>query len=93
MNIFGVIDLDTMDIITREYKTINSDSICFFLSDMQSALSHKTNIHLMLDHGPYNKSEQNISKAKELGIKITYYLLIVQISTRLKGFGKTQINM
>jgi transposase len=59
-----------MDIITREYKTINPDSICSFLNDMQSALSHKTNIHLMLDQGLYNKSEQTISKAKELGIKI-----------------------
>jgi len=70
MNIFGVIDLNTMSIITRDYKTINSDSICSFLADMKSEFSHKTNIHLMLDQGPYNKSAQTKDKAEELGIKI-----------------------
>ena len=70
MNIFGVIDLVAMDIMTKEYKTINSDAMCSFLEDLKSKYSHKDNVHLILDQGPYNKSIQTLEKAEDLGIKI-----------------------
>ncbi len=70
MNIFGVIDLHSMNIITKKYDTINSDAMCSFLTDMKSELNDKSNIHLILDQGPYNKSVQTLKKAKELGINI-----------------------
>ncbi len=70
VNLFGVIDLDTMDIITDNYKTIDSDSISIFLEKLKFRYNDKKKIHLMLDQGPYNKSKATLKKAKELGITI-----------------------
>jgi hypothetical protein len=47
-----------MNIMTKEYKIINSNSMYFFLRDIKLQLAHKANIHLILDQDPYNKNEQ-----------------------------------
>ena len=70
VNIFGVLDLNTMDIMTRDYKTINSESICTFLDDLKLKYNDKKKIHLILDQGPYNKSSETLKKAEKLGIII-----------------------
>ena len=72
INILGAIDLKSMDVTAENYKTINSNSVCDFLTSLKDKYTNKENIHLILDCGPYNTSKQTLQKAKDLDIKIHF---------------------
>jgi transposase len=72
VNIVGALQLDTMEILTKDYKTVNSVSIIDFLIDLKAIYSAKRKIYLIVDNGPYYTSKAVKGKAKELGIEMTY---------------------
>jgi len=69
VNLFGAVELGNMDFIYDSYETINSQYVCDFLDKLKLKYPSKE-IHLVLDRGSYNKSEETLSYAEKLGIKI-----------------------
>ncbi len=72
VNLVGAIHLDTLDILTKDYKTVNSESVIDFLTQLKATYSNKNKIHLIVDNGPYYTSKVVKEKAKELGIEMVY---------------------
>lgn len=72
MNIMGSINLETMDVTYKSYKTLDAESTQDFLSQVRAKYPKASKIHLILDQGSYNKSKETQKKAKELGIVLHY---------------------
>ena len=72
VNLLGVINLNDMDLITKSYKTIDSDSVIDLLKDIKVKYSDKRNIYLIVDNGSYYTSKAVKEKAFQLGIIMTY---------------------
>ena len=71
LNIFGSIRLGHLDeTLTRQYETINGESIIDFLYKLRAQYSDYKQIHFILDGAGYHKSKIVTEKAKELNIKI-----------------------
>jgi transposase len=58
INLTGAIDLNTMDIITREYETINGGSTVDFLKSIEAANPTATKIHIIADGGGAHTSHE-----------------------------------
>jgi transposase len=72
MNIVGAINLETMDIVHKEFATVNSGSMKEFLQLVKQTYPNAPNIHIILDNGGYNKSKETIEFAEELNIKLHF---------------------
>jgi|TARA_B110000467_G_C18259369_1_gene445366 transposase len=72
VNLLGVINLNDMDLITKSYKTIDSDSVIDLLKDIKVKYSDKKNIYFIVDNGSYYTSKAVKEKASQLGITMTY---------------------
>ena len=72
VNLLGAINLDDMDLITKVYKTIDSDSVIELLEVIRVKYSDKKNIYLIVDNGSYYTSKAVKEKASQLGITMTY---------------------
>lgn len=51
INLTGAIDLNTMSVLTREYKTINGNATIDFLQAIEAAHPTATKIHIIADGG------------------------------------------
>lgn len=71
VNILGAIDLESMDVFSKDYKTIDATNTCDFLEYLKLKIQNKK-IHIFLDNGPSNKNKKVKDKAHELGIEIHY---------------------
>ena len=71
LHLNGVIDLQTMDIFTREYDTINAKSIISFFTDLEQKYSDKI-IHIICDNGRSNKNKELDEYLKDSRITIHY---------------------
>ena len=58
--------------MVREYKTIDSEAICEYFEALRTKYPGHRKIHLILDQGPYHKSEKTRQTAEELNIKIHF---------------------
>lgn len=72
INLLGAIQLDNMELITKPYKTIDSESVIDFLEDIKIKYPSKKNIYFITDNGPYYTSKAVKGKAVQLGITMTY---------------------
>lgn len=72
INLVGSINLKSMDVITTEHDTINSDAIKAHLNKLRIKYPNASKIHLILDQGPYNKSAETKAVAIELGIVLHF---------------------
>jgi transposase len=72
LNILGALELDNMNLLTKDYKTINSDSVIDFMEQLKEAYLDKEKIHFIVDNGPYYTSNIVKQKAVELGITMVY---------------------
>lgn len=72
INLFGSINLKTMNLTIAEYKTIDSDAICDYFKFLRTKYPGHHKIHLILDQGPYHKSEKTRQEAEKLNIKIHF---------------------
>ncbi len=72
VNICGAIEIDTLDLVTRTYKTVNKDSICDLLRAIRCKNLDEKRIYLVLDGAPYNRAKKVKNLAKRLSIKLVY---------------------
>lgn len=72
INIMGALNLQSMDVGVKYYKTIDSDSMIDYFSFLKEKHRDASNIHVILDQGPYNKSKKTQKAAKDCGIILHY---------------------
>jgi transposase len=72
MNICGAINLATMDLISKEYETINKENFQFFLEKIRAFYPGKGDIHLILDQAGYHIAHCVKQYALENNIKLHY---------------------
>ena len=72
LHLNGAIDLNTMQIVTREYPTIDALSIISFCTDLESIYPDKS-IHLICDNGRSNKNKE-VTKYLESSRVVIHYL-------------------
>jgi transposase len=60
MNILGALNLETMSIFTKEYKTIDATSSTDFFDYLQEKIP-EGNIHVVLDQARYNKCKETLA--------------------------------
>lgn len=71
LHLNGAIELNSMNIFTREYKTIDAQAIISFLKDLEAANPYKT-IHIICDNGRSNKNKDIRQYLETSRIKIHY---------------------
>lgn len=71
LHLNGAINLNTMDIFTREYDTIDAISIISFFKDLELTNPFKT-IHIICDNGRSNKNKDIQQYLETSRIKIHY---------------------
>ena len=72
VNIFGAINIDTLESVVRTYKTIDALSVCDVLKKIRAKHSKDVRIHFILDGAGYNRSEDVTDLALELNINLVY---------------------
>ena len=72
INLMGAIALNAMNVICEAYKTLDSNAMEEFFKAVRAHYSDAIKIHLFVDQGPYNKSEQTRQAAKKYGIVLHY---------------------
>ena len=70
ININGAIEINTMDVVTRSYPTINQYSICDFLKAIRAKDPDEKRITLILDRANYYRAKK--TRAKKLRIRLLY---------------------
>lgn len=68
INVFGGINLATMDITTATYKTLNGDAMVQYFTKLRERYPEANKIHLILDQGRYNTCLKAKEAALERGI-------------------------
>jgi len=71
IHIMGALRLDGMEIITKEYKTIDSDSVIDFFKEIE-ARSKAPIIHFIIDNARANKCKKIDEYLKNSRIKVHY---------------------
>jgi transposase len=72
VNYFGSINLETMSMTVGSYEAINSESMEAHFKVLRDKYPKSPWIHLILDQGPYNKSERTAQSAKKYCIKLHF---------------------
>lgn len=72
MNLMGALNLETMQVSTGSYKTIDSTAMVKFFDLLKRAYPKAPKIHLILDRGPYNISLITREAARKRGIELHY---------------------
>jgi transposase len=72
LNLMGSLNLETMNLTIGQYKTINSDAMESHFKALREKYQKAPKIHLILDRGPYNRSQKTQEAAKRYGIQIHY---------------------
>ena len=72
ININGAIEINSMDVITRSYPTINQYSICDFLKAIRAKNPDEKRITLILDNANYYRAKRVRVLVKKLRIKLLY---------------------
>jgi transposase len=71
LHLNGAINLDTMDIFTKEYDTIDAASVVSFFKDLELENPYKT-IHIICDNGRSNKNKDIQQYLETSRIKVHY---------------------
>ena len=72
MNLLGALNLESMALHVTEHETLDHASMEEHLTHIRKAYPTAPKIHLILDQGPYNMSQNTKAKAEALGIKLHY---------------------
>lgn len=72
VNMVGAINLQSLQIITRDYETINSENFIKFLKHVETSYPNAPKIHLIVDQGSYHKSIETRAYAATSRIKLHY---------------------
>jgi transposase len=72
VNIAGAINLETLDVMTRDYDKINSEKFVDFLKHIENCYQKAPKIHLFVDQGPYHTSKETKEYIKNSRIVLHY---------------------
>lgn len=72
LNFMGSLNLETMNLTIGRYKTLNSEAMEEHFKALREKYPQAPMIHLILDRGPYNRSQKTQEAAKRYGIHIHY---------------------
>ena len=72
MHFVGAVDLEGMEVIAKEYETVDAESVIAFFKEMEAA-SEASKIHIICDNGRSNKNKKLEEYLKTSKIEI-YYL-------------------
>jgi transposase len=72
LNIMGSLNLETMEVIANENKTLDSDAMKVHFEKLRQHYPTAPKIHLILDNGSYNKSFETKEAAKKCCIVLHY---------------------
>ncbi len=72
VNILGALCLDNLDVVTRSFDTINSQSVCQLLELLRQRNPETKNLYLILDNAACNRSYKVRTEAKKHKIKLVY---------------------
>lgn len=73
LNMVGALQLsDIANTITKQYETINGESIVDFLHIIRERFQDKKQIHVILDQAGYHKSVEVAKMAKKLNIELHF---------------------
>ncbi len=72
VNYFGSINLETMSMTVGSHEAINSESMEAHFKVLRDKYPESPWVHLILDQGPYNKSERTAQSAKKYRIKLHF---------------------
>ena len=73
VNIAGAINLESLEVIARDYDKINSEKFIDFLKLLESCYPAAPKIHLFIDQGSYHTSEET-KKYAESSRMVLHYL-------------------
>lgn len=72
LNLFGSINLACMEITIANYETIDSKAMRLHFQKLREKYPSARKIHLIVDCGPYNKSNETKEAALEFGIVLHF---------------------
>jgi transposase len=72
VNIAGAINLESLEVMTRDYDKINSEKFIDFLQYLESSYPVAPKIHLFIDQGPYHISKETKEYVKNSRIVLHY---------------------
>lgn len=72
VNIAGAINLESLEVMARDYEKIRSGEFIDFLQYIESCYPVDTNIHLFVDQGPYHTSKETKEYVKNSRIVLHY---------------------
>jgi transposase len=72
LNINGAVDIDSLEVITRQSDRVNSSSICQLLHAIRAKNPSGELVQLIMDNAAYNRSSRVRELATELGINLIY---------------------
>lgn len=70
MNLMGALNLETMQVVTGSYETIDSVAMVEFFDHLKKSYPKARKLHLILDRGPYNISLMTREAARKRGIEL-----------------------
>jgi transposase len=68
MNLLGSVNLETMRVDVKDYKTIDSEAMVDYFGFLRGKYPNSPKIHVILDRGSYNMSQKTKKEAKKQGI-------------------------
>jgi len=72
VNLTGALNLETMELFTRDYKTIDKDATCKFLKHLRRKHPNARKLHIILDNGPAHNNGKVLKFAKRIGIELHF---------------------
>lgn len=72
LHLVGALSLKDMDVIIREYETIDAEAMVRFFKDMESDVSSHGTIHIVLDNAAAHRSKKVVEQLKDSRIKLHY---------------------
>lgn len=71
-SILGALNLDNLNVISQDYKTINEDSVIDFLSKVSFENKDKSKVYIILDNAGYNKSKKVREFIEETNMSLVF---------------------
>ena len=94
LNINGAVNIKTLDVVTRQSKTVNKEAICELLKAIKAKNPNEDKIYVIMDNASYNRSAKVKNLAKELGIRLKYlppYSPNLNLAERLWRFFREEV--
>jgi transposase len=70
VNLVGALNLETMAVTSAAYETVNSASLVSFLGTLRDVYKSAPTVHVILDRGSYNISNETKESASKHGITL-----------------------